>query len=126
MWHKINIQRIFVERISEQTHLSSALFVKNSVVTLELYQICTSSGLNLIRLSFNCVQAKRWGESEMEREREGGRGMEEGRERQHGFFKEFIVFTPACLPFTANEFHKKRNCKVRHHRFSETDATRVL
>lgn len=54
--------------------LSSGLFVKNSVVPSELCQTCTSSGLNLIQLSFYFVQAKKW--------RRIGRGREEGIEKE--------------------------------------------
>lgn len=62
--------------------------IKISVVTLKLYQIYTSKRVNLNQLSFYYLQAKR----ERGRRREAGK-EEEG--ERNGFFKKFIVFTPA-------------------------------
>lgn len=121
MWHKINIQQIFVKEISEQSHLSSGLFVKNLVVTFELYQIYTSSGLNLFNWVFTTwKQRDGGGEGWRERAREKRKeknNMDSSRSLWFSFVHVFIIYY---------KWISQVNSKVRHHYCSETNATRVL
>lgn len=121
MWHKINIQQIIVEEISEQSHLSSGLFVKNLVATFELYQIYTSSGLNLFNWVFITCKQRDGGGEEWR-----GRVREKRKEKNNMDSSRSLWFSLVHLFTIYYKWISQINCKVRHHYCSEINATRVL